>query len=99
VIMLPATGTPLGILDEPGFSEETCTLESGDVVAMYTDGITEAQNGYGEEFGVARLQEILKNSGQLPAEEIARRLVTAVQTFASGEPQFDDMTTVLVRVR
>ena len=98
VVMLPASGTPLGILDEPGFSEETCTLESGDVVAMYTDGITEAQNAHGEEFGVTRLQEVLKNSGQLPAEEIARRLVTAVQTFASGQPQFDDMTTVLLRV-
>ena len=99
VRMLPATGTPLGVLDEPGFSEETCPLEPGDVVIMYTDGITEAVNAQGEQFGVARLQEVLKNSAQLPADKIVQRTMTAVETFASGQAQFDDMTIVLFRVQ
>ncbi|MFH1731556.1 MAG: SpoIIE family protein phosphatase [Planctomycetota bacterium] len=98
IVMLPATGAPLGILDEPGIEEQTCQLDAGDVVLMYTDGITEAQDACGEEFGIARLQEILKNFPDLPAGEIAQRVIAAAQTFAEGHPQFDDMTAVLLKV-
>jgi len=98
VVMLPATGAPLGLLDEPGIEEQTCPLDRGDMVMMYTDGITEAQDACREEFGIARLQEILKDSLDLPAGEIAQRVVAAVQTFAGGRPQFDDMTTVVLKV-
>ncbi|HEB83911.1 MAG TPA: HAMP domain-containing protein, partial [Bacteroidetes bacterium] len=98
VSTLRATGTPLGVLEQPGVVEETCELASGDLVLMYTDGITEAVDAYDEQFGVERLAEIAKNSGTLAASEISGRLLTAVRTFAAGQPQFDDMTTVVIRV-
>jgi serine phosphatase RsbU (regulator of sigma subunit) len=98
VVLLPASGTPLGILDEPGFEEESHRLEPGDVVMMYTDGITEAVNNAGDQFGVPRLQDLVRNSNQLAAKDIVDRALTAVQTYAAGEPQFDDMTMVVVKV-
>ena len=98
LVMLGASGMPLGILDESGIREETCALGPDDVVMMYTDGITEAMSAYGEQFGVPRLEEILKNALRLSAADISARIHTAVERFASGQPQFDDMTTVVLKV-
>ena len=98
VLTLPASGTPLGILEQPGVAEETCELASGDLVMMYTDGITEAVDAYDEQFGIDRLEEITRNSGGLTAAEISGRVLTAVKTFAAGQPQFDDMTVVVIKV-
>ncbi len=98
VVMLPATAVPLGVMDKPSLEEQTCSLETGDLVVMYTDGITEAQSPYGEEFGVTRLREILRHCDGLSAAETKQRIMTAVQTFAGGQPQFDDMTAILLRV-
>ena len=99
IVMLHASGTPLGIRGECHLQEETCHLAAGDVVLMYTDGITDAANTFGEQFGVPRLREILCNVQAAPAEEVCERVLTAVSTFTSGQPQFDDMTLVVLRAR
>jgi serine phosphatase RsbU (regulator of sigma subunit) len=98
VVLLPASGTPLGILDDPGIQEESHRLEPGDVLFMYTDGITEAVDNVGEQFGVARLQEVVKNCTPFTAQGILDRALTAVRTFAGDLPQFDDMTVVAVKI-
>lgn len=99
VLMLPASGTPLGIIEDQGIVEETCQLQMGDVVVMYTDGVTEALSGYGEQFGMARLEKVARNSLEYPAAEVVRRILTAVKSFAAGQPQFDDMTVVVLKAR
>jgi sigma-B regulation protein RsbU (phosphoserine phosphatase) len=98
VHLLPASGTPLGVIEESGLAEETCDLAPGDVVLMYTDGITEAVDGVGEQFGLARLQEVLGNAISLGAAAILDRVRTAVLAFAGDQPQFDDMTTIVLKV-
>jgi len=97
VRMLSASGTPLGIIEETGLREELCQLAPGDIVMMYTDGITEAMDSVGEQFGVQRLQEIARNATGLSAADIQERVLTAVRTFTVNQPQFDDMTSVVVR--
>jgi sigma-B regulation protein RsbU (phosphoserine phosphatase) len=97
-VLLRASGTPLGVIEEMEFLEETCPLVPGDVVLMYTDGMTEAQDAYGEQFGPERLQDLVRRTLHLPAGKIARRAVTAVETFSRGQPQFDDMTLVVLKV-
>ncbi len=98
IVILPASGTPLGVMEESGIREETCQLHPGNIVIMYTDGITEAMNEYGEQFGTTRLEDIARNSSRFTAAEISERLLTAVRTFTMGQSQFDDMTAVVLKV-
>ena len=95
--LLRASGTPLGVLEETEIHEEICSLDKGDLLLMYTDGITEAVNAFDEQFGPDRLEQIAKNSARLTAEEILRRIETAANTFSAGQDQFDDMTTVVLK--
>jgi len=97
--LLRASGTPLGILEQSDMAEETCELGVGDVVLIYTDGITEARNAYGEQFGLPRLQDLAKNARGLGAAEICERVMTAARTFTGGQPGSDDMTTVVLKAR
>jgi len=99
VLMLQASGTPLGILAEDDMTEEVCRLGPGDVALMYTDGITEAASAYGEQFGVSRLRSVVRNVRQRPASEVAQRVLTAVRAFAGDQPQFDDMTLVVLKAQ
>jgi serine phosphatase RsbU (regulator of sigma subunit) len=96
---LPAGGPPLGTVEQDGLRQETCQVQMGDVLVLYTDGITEAHNDVGEQFGTRRLREVLKNVRGLSAQEVCDRIITAVNTFACGRTQFDDMTLVAVKVK
>jgi sigma-B regulation protein RsbU (phosphoserine phosphatase) len=96
--LLRASGTPLGVIEAVAFEEQVCELTPGDVVVMYTDGITEAQDAYGEQFGPDRLRDLVRRTLHLPADTMTGRAVTAVETFSSGQPQFDDLTLVVLKV-
>lgn len=98
VVLLRASGTPLGVIEQPGIVEEQCDLAAGDTVLMYTDGITEAAAPNGERFGVHRLEEVVRNSLHVPAAQVCRRVISAAEAFAEGQPQFDDMTAIVLRV-
>lgn len=94
VELLKPTATVLGL-----FSHWDCTvtevrLGSGDALVMYTDGVTEAENGNGEEFGVQRLLDVLRSNADMPASVLLNRAVSAVESFRAGE-QEDDMTLVI----
>jgi len=95
---LEAQGIPLGMLPGIEYAEGTdgC-LESGDVLALVTDGFFEWENPQGEEFGVTRLETVLRESRGLPAEEIVIRLRRAVANFCEGTEQKDDLTAVILR--
>lgn len=92
-------GLPLGIEEDATFEADSITLTNGDVVLFYTDGITEAMNGAHQQFGEGRLLECL--NGQLPvsAAELASRIRIAVNRYANGTSQSDDLTTLVLRCR
>jgi serine phosphatase RsbU (regulator of sigma subunit) len=95
---LEAQGIPLGMIS--GFPYENGTsgmLCPGDVLALVTDGFSEWENPEGEDFGVARLENVLRETRGLSAEEIISRLRTAVEEFCRGTKQLDDLTAVIIK--
>jgi len=94
---LRSTGIPLGILPGFAYREEEVQLQPGDFLLFYTDGVTEAINDVYEEFGTARLVEVIKQHQGRTAEEMAGRLETAVLEFTGERPLFDDLTIMVVK--
>jgi len=97
-ILKTSTGMPLGIVDNGGFEEEAVTLERGDVIIFYTDGLREAMNREGEMYGEKRLQRLLKASHMRPAEDIKHAILADILSFCEGEPLVDDLTIVVMKV-
>ncbi|KLK88883.1 stage II sporulation protein E [Methanoculleus sediminis] len=95
---LKGTGIILGVMPEAEYGEETIHLASGDLVLFYTDGVTEAINPGEEQFGEARLIETVAGSLDRPPAEIVERIRDAVMAFSGDEPQFDDLTLMILRV-
>ncbi len=94
---LEATGMPLGILPGGEYTTESVSLDRGDVLVLYTDGITEAENPAEEEFGEERLQEVCVRHHKLPLADLAEKLESELEAFAEGVPFADDRTFVMVR--
>ncbi len=95
---LEASGPPVGLLLNSGYEQSVFALEPGDIVVLFTDGISESMNSEEEEWGEDRLIEVAKSCDGLPAVEIMNRIMEAAQAFAAGAPQHDDMTVVALRV-
>jgi serine phosphatase RsbU (regulator of sigma subunit) len=95
---LNATATVLGLFSDWECSVAETQLETGDVLSIYTDGITETTGQGGEEFGEARLLETLRKNRDLEATCILRKMENAAEQFRAGE-QEDDLTLVIARVR
>jgi sigma-B regulation protein RsbU (phosphoserine phosphatase) len=94
---LQAQGIVLGIVPDPRFEQHVATVEPGDVICFYTDGVTEAMNPRRQLFGEERLAEILRRSQHLAPEEIVDRIIDAVTSFTAGTPQADDITLVVLK--
>ena len=73
-------------------------MASGDILVFFTDGIQEALNDAGEEFGIARLVEAVRANRHLPVSSLLNVIATTVERFSSGQ-QKDDQTLILARVR
>ncbi|HEY2797188.1 MAG TPA: PP2C family protein-serine/threonine phosphatase [Thermoanaerobaculia bacterium] len=91
---LGATGVPLGMFPNAAWREETRPMAKGDLLCVYSDGITEALDASDEEFGVPRLSRLLDAGSP---EEICRRVFDEVASFAADVPQYDDQTLLLLR--
>lgn len=91
---------PLGMKEDAVFQERKIPLESGDILVLLTDGFTDAMNDRRELFGAERIQRILESSDidGASAARVLERCVAEVQKHASGAPQHDDMTMVVIRV-
>ncbi len=99
--LLQSRGMALGLEEGTRFAtvleEHAIQPQSGDVLAFYTDGFTEASDRRGGEFGEARLErEIAENKTQ-SANAIIQTVVRAVKRFVGNHPQHDDMTMVVVK--
>lgn len=92
------TNFPVGImeLDDQQVSANL-QLDSGDILALISDGVYEYANEQGEEFGETRVAEVLRANHHLPMAELSENLVGAVKEFGGEAPQADDITLVLVR--
>jgi phosphoserine phosphatase RsbU/P len=94
---LPGGGPVLGILPLAYYNQEQAQLEPGDLLVIYSDGVTEATNTAEEEFGEDRLTEVLRNRRDEPASAIVSAVMESVNQFALGAPQADDITLVVAR--
>lgn len=88
---------PLGIVPRVSYREERLTLRAGDTVIIYTDGFVEAMNGSREEFGFERFTRSLERHAGRAAKDLIDAVVADVAAHASGMPQEDDMTMVILR--
>jgi sigma-B regulation protein RsbU (phosphoserine phosphatase) len=93
---LEATSMVVGLFNEWQCEVAEVKLAPGDILVLYTDGITEARSAEGEEFGESRLLDTLRSHCQLPVGPLLQAVVGAVQQFTSGEQQ-DDITLVVAR--
>jgi serine/threonine protein kinase len=94
---LGAGGLPLGILPDYDYREGRTQLRPGDVLVVYSDGVTETQNPQGEEFGTERLQQVISQNLRATASGIRDKIEAALSAFAQGTPAVDDITLVIVK--
>ena len=92
-------GLPIGLMPDSLYGEGRRELGLGDLVAFYTDGVVETPNANGEEFGNARLVELLNGHKDVPLSELLTRVIDAVAGWSGGGPPHDDVTLVLARTR
>lgn len=95
--MLDGGGPVLGILSIAPYGEERAQLERGDMLVLFSDGVTEATNQEFEEFGEERLVEVLRRHRDAPAAAIVDAVTNALAEFAAGAPQADDITLVVAK--
>ncbi|MFW6175406.1 MAG: PP2C family protein-serine/threonine phosphatase, partial [Acidobacteriota bacterium] len=94
---LGAGGLPVGLLPGSTYRDGSLDLAPGDLVCLYSDGITECTSPAGEELGEERLVELLREAADRPVGEVVAVVEEAVTDFARGRPQGDDQTLVLLR--
>ena len=94
---MEAEGIALGIVSGMEFLEEIVDFSSGDVMIMYTDGIIEAFNLQKEMFGIDNLKKIAQKNADKSADEIIDSVSKAINDFAGGAAQHDDITIVVIK--
>jgi serine phosphatase RsbU (regulator of sigma subunit) len=94
---LTAGGPVLGLLPKATFQQESVKLTVGDVLLLFSDGVSEAMNAIDEEFGEARLQELLVRNGHASAQELVARVLAAIHDFTGQTPWHDDLTLMVLR--
>ncbi|HEV7375576.1 MAG TPA: SpoIIE family protein phosphatase [Pyrinomonadaceae bacterium] len=94
---LSAGGLPLGIRHDADYSEGRTQLHPSDVLVIYSDGVSEAVNPQGEEFGTERLYQVVSNNLNASAAGIRDRIEAALTKWAQGTPAADDITLVIVK--
>ncbi|HKO21926.1 MAG TPA: PP2C family protein-serine/threonine phosphatase [Candidatus Eisenbacteria bacterium] len=90
-------GLVLGAFEAARYEEEAITLQSGDKLVLFSDGVTDAENPDGEQYGEERLLEALAGCERLTPDEILERVLTSVQRFAAEQPPADDVTVLVIR--
>jgi sigma-B regulation protein RsbU (phosphoserine phosphatase) len=94
---LEAGGPVVGLLAMAPFGQDTVQLDPGDVVVIFSDGVSEAMSTAGEEFGDARLLEVAQAGVNDSVQGLVDRVIAAVRAFAKGAAQSDDITVMVLR--
>lgn len=95
---IAAQGFLLGIMPDEVYSEREVVLEPGDAIAFHTDGLVEARNEIGEQYGGERLMECMARAGSKSAVELRDEILAHQREFSSSVPLSDDLTLVVCRV-
>ncbi len=98
IVLLEAKGIALGVMANIALEEREISLRKGDLVVLYTDGVTEAMNSGEEQFGQRRLGQLIEEGRNLSAQELVTRIQQGVAAFSTGQPQFDDMTIMVLKI-
>ncbi|HYP29529.1 MAG TPA: GAF domain-containing SpoIIE family protein phosphatase [Blastocatellia bacterium] len=98
--LLAHSGLPLGIFHGSRYSESVIDFRSGDILVLYTDGVTEAPNSLDESFGLKRLEEVVRANGDLRAHAIVQAVTAAVRAYTEevGGPE-DDLTVSVIKIK
>jgi len=99
VFQLNSKAIPVGIAADAQFGSTVFQLEIGDLLVAYTDGITEAENRSGEQWGQRRLEAALCSRRGTTSEQVIESILDQISSFTSGQPQRDDMTLVVMSVQ
>jgi sigma-B regulation protein RsbU (phosphoserine phosphatase) len=90
-------GLPVGVREDFPYTRGEVTLRKGDTVIVYSDGVTEAFDAEGNEFGEEKLESVLADKADASLQETVGAVVEAVQAFSTGVPQSDDITCLALR--
>ena len=94
---LDAGGLPLGIQAEATYQSGSATLQAGDWLVIFTDGLVEAVNSRNEEYGEMRVVNLLEGGIEATPTELLRRIMADLDTFVGNTPQHDDVTCLLIK--
>jgi sigma-B regulation protein RsbU (phosphoserine phosphatase) len=95
---LELAGIPVGLFPESVYQEQELQLESGDILAFYSDGIVEARDSNNDDFGLKRFAEVIRVHSAAPAEEIVSAVNDSVEEFVGRIPFHDDRTLIVVKM-
>jgi sigma-B regulation protein RsbU (phosphoserine phosphatase) len=90
-------GMPVGMFEMAPYACDTIKMQPGDTIVLYSDGVTEAHNVAGEEFGEARLVQVIERYTRGSADLVLDQIINAVKEFAHGAEQYDDVTALVVK--
>ena len=96
-IWLKGTGTPLGLIPDLPYAEESLQLDPGDVLALFSDGVTEAQSPDEVEFGEGRVVNLFRQIASQSAHQMVGKVFDEIDRYAGEAPQYDDITLFVVR--
>lgn len=96
--LLDTEGMLIGMLESVDFEEKALTLQSGDVVIFYTDGVVEAVNDAGEMFKLERLRQVIEQYGHYNSHDLLETIYTALQEYSGSALGSDDITVVVLKV-
>jgi sigma-B regulation protein RsbU (phosphoserine phosphatase) len=91
-------GTVVGMFEDCDYQQKTLKVEPGSLFVLFSDGLTEPENAYGEEYGMERLENEILRQRNVPAQNLAEGLIAASEQWAGSAEQADDMTVVVARM-
>jgi sigma-B regulation protein RsbU (phosphoserine phosphatase) len=95
---LSPTGPAIGLMEGFNVRTQQIELKDDDILLLYTDGITEAMNARGEQFGTERLAKLVKANTGLSAQDLANSVLLTVSDFAEGKSFIDDITIITSKI-
>jgi len=90
-------GPVVGLLEFAPYSQDAVQLDPGDIVVICSDGVSEAMNAAGEEFGEGRLEVLASAAREASTADLVDQIVAGVRVFTKGAPQSDDITVMVIR--
>ena len=97
LVKLTRTGMLIGVEADVSYEQASVSLEPGDFIAMFTDGITEAVNNKEQTFSEEKLEKLLLDNKKSSPEELKEKIISAVEKFVGSYPQSDDITLTIVK--